>query len=120
SLKLHGLGGWELVDSNRYGAICPQATVCVKERCTHLVAEGVSLSRTLGARENATVVVQCPTCQAKFRIADDKVTDRGVRVRCTSCKNVFQVRKAASGAADPTPGPGTTMDLSSLGASAVG
>jgi predicted Zn finger-like uncharacterized protein len=78
------------------------------------------LSPTLGARENATVVVQCPTCQSKFRIADEKVTDRGVRVRCTSCKNVFQVRKPGSGAADPTPGPGTTMDLSSLGASAVG
>jgi predicted Zn finger-like uncharacterized protein len=65
------------------------------------------------------VVVQCPTCQSKFRIADEKVTDRGVRVRCTSCKNVFPVRKPGSGAADPAPGPGTTMDLSSLGASTV-
>jgi len=65
------------------------------------------------------VVVQCPTCQSKFRIADDKVTDRGVRVRCTSCKNVFQVRKPGSGSADPSPGSGTTMDLSSLGASTV-
>jgi predicted Zn finger-like uncharacterized protein len=66
------------------------------------------------------VVVQCPTCQSKFRIADEKVTDRGVRVRCTSCKNVFQVRKPGTAATDPAPGPGTTMDLSSLGASAVG
>jgi predicted Zn finger-like uncharacterized protein len=65
------------------------------------------------------VVVQCPTCQSKFRIADDKVTDRGVRVRCTSCKNVFQVRKAGAAATDPAPGPGTTMDLSSLDAAAV-
>jgi predicted Zn finger-like uncharacterized protein len=63
------------------------------------------------------VVVQCPTCQSKFRIADEKVTDRGVRVRCTSCKNVFQVRKAGAAGADP--GPGTTIDLSALGASAV-
>lgn len=46
------------------------------------------------ARENDGVVVQCPTCSSKFRIADEKVTDRGVRVRCTSCKNVFQVRKS--------------------------
>ena len=45
--------------------------------------------------------------------------DRGVRVRCTSCKNVFQVRKPGSGSADPSPGSGTTMDLSSLGASTV-
>jgi len=65
------------------------------------------------------VVVQCPTCQSKFRIADEKVTDRGVRVRCTSCKNVFQVRKPGAGGADQTPGPGSTMDLSALGAAAV-
>ena len=63
------------------------------------------------------MVVQCPTCQSKFRIADEKVTDRGVRVRCTSCKNVFQVKKP--GAAGPDSGPGTTIDLSALGASAV-
>jgi len=63
------------------------------------------------------VVVQCPTCQSKFRIADEKVTDRGVRVRCTSCKNVFQVKKPGAAGADP--GPGTTIDLSALGASAV-
>ena len=65
------------------------------------------------------MVVQCPTCQSKFRIADEKVTDRGVRVRCTSCKNVFQVRKSGAGGADQTPGPGNTMDLSALGAAAV-
>jgi len=65
------------------------------------------------------VVVQCPTCQSKFRIADDKVTDRGVRVRCTSCKNVFQVRKPGASSSEPAPGPGHTMDLSSLGAAAV-
>ncbi|MCA1826190.1 MAG: zinc-ribbon domain-containing protein [Myxococcales bacterium] len=65
------------------------------------------------------MVVQCPTCQSKFRIADDKVTDRGVRVRCTSCKNVFQVRKPGASASEAAPGPGNTMDLSSLGAAAV-
>ena len=64
------------------------------------------------------MVVQCPTCQSKFRIADDKVTDKGVRVRCTSCKNVFQVRKPGAAAeyeratevvaatAQPEPAPG--------------
>ena len=45
--------------------------------------------------DNAAVVAQCPNCQSKFRIADEKVTDRGVRVRCTTCKNVFQVKKPA-------------------------
>lgn len=68
----------------------------------------------------STVVVQCPTCQSKFRIADDKVTDRGVRVRCTSCKNVFQVRKPGAAAAADALGPGQTMDLSTLSAKQVG
>src|SRR5207302_9729797 len=60
--------------------------------------------------------------QSKFRIADEKVTDRGVRVRCTSCKNVFQVRKpgGAVASAEPAPGPGSTIDLSSLDAAQVG
>jgi predicted Zn finger-like uncharacterized protein len=64
------------------------------------------------------VVVQCTSCQAKFRIADDKVTERGVRVRCTSCKNVFQVKKPGAAAASG-PGPGSTMELSALDAAAV-
>jgi predicted Zn finger-like uncharacterized protein len=57
------------------------------------------------------VVAQCPSCQSKFRIADEKVTERGVRVRCSSCKTVFQVRKSGSdGSADPDLA-GTTLDL---------
>ncbi len=64
------------------------------------------------------MVVQCPTCQSKFRIADDKVTEKGVRVRCTSCRNVFQVRRPGAAGADAGPGPGETMDLSSLSATA--
>jgi predicted Zn finger-like uncharacterized protein len=61
------------------------------------------------------VVVQCPSCQTRFRVADEKVSDRGVRVRCSNCKNVFSVKKsgvtetAASSATS-----GNTIDLSSL------
>jgi predicted Zn finger-like uncharacterized protein len=57
------------------------------------------------------VVVQCPSCQSRFRVADEKVTERGVRVRCTVCKNVFPVKKGAAagdGEADakrPSTGP---------------
>src|SRR5205814_209271 len=105
------------LDAKRYGAICPQAPVCVKARLAHLVVEGVSLSPRRSARENASVVVQCPTCQSKFRIADEKVTDRGVRVRCTSCKNVFQVRKPGGATAEPGPGPGSTVEMAALDAS---
>ncbi|HEY2027651.1 MAG TPA: zinc-ribbon domain-containing protein [Myxococcales bacterium] len=52
------------------------------------------------------MVVQCPTCSSKFRIADEKVTDRGVRVRCTSCKSVFQVRKSGLSGGDGFAGDG--------------
>jgi len=60
------------------------------------------------------VVVQCPSCQTRFRVADEKVGDRGVRVRCSSCKDVFSVKK--SGAAEPASSAtsGNTIDLSSL------
>jgi predicted Zn finger-like uncharacterized protein len=74
----------------------------------------ISLLGPLGARENGGVVVQCPTCSSKFRIADDKVTDRGVRVRCTSCKNVFQVRKSGVVPAEPPAGAGSTTEMSPL------
>jgi predicted Zn finger-like uncharacterized protein len=40
------------------------------------------------------VVVQCPNCQSRFRVADEKVSERGVRVRCSACKTVFAVRKS--------------------------
>jgi predicted Zn finger-like uncharacterized protein len=58
------------------------------------------------------VVAQCPTCQSKFRIADEKVTERGVRVRCSSCKTVFQVSTPGSdGPAHPADVADTTLDL---------
>jgi predicted Zn finger-like uncharacterized protein len=64
-----------------------------------------------GARsrcDNTCVVVQCPNCQSKFRIADEKVTERGVRVRCSTCKEVFQAKKAGGGADMQPAQPGVT------------
>ena len=37
------------------------------------------------------MIVVCPRCQAKFRVADDKVGPRGAKVRCSRCQNVFLV-----------------------------
>jgi predicted Zn finger-like uncharacterized protein len=48
------------------------------------------------------MIVQCNACQAKFKIADEKVTPKGVKVRCTRCKNMFVVRKPEA-EADPFP-----------------
>ena len=74
-----------------------------------------SLAAPVTRCENDSVVVQCPSCQTRFRVADEKVSDRGVRVRCSSCKDVFSVKK--SGPAEPASAgtSGNTIDLSSLG-----
>jgi len=66
------------------------------------------LSGTGTRCENTYVVVQCPSCQSKFRIADEKVTERGVRVRCSTCKEVFQAKKAGVGAEMQPAQPGVT------------
>ncbi len=42
------------------------------------------------------MVVQCPECQAKFNLADGKVTEKGLKVRCSKCKNIFEVKKEAA------------------------
>jgi predicted Zn finger-like uncharacterized protein len=41
------------------------------------------------------MIVQCAACQTRFKIAEEKVTERGVKVRCTKCTTTFIVRKDA-------------------------
>ncbi len=62
------------------------------------------------------MIVQCAACQARFKISDDKVTERGVKVRCSKCSTTFVVRKdpapepdALAIAAPPTPPPSTGL-----------
>ncbi|HUU00944.1 MAG TPA: zinc-ribbon domain-containing protein [Myxococcota bacterium] len=40
------------------------------------------------------MIVECNRCSTKFKIADEKVTDRGVKVRCSKCKHLFMVKKS--------------------------
>lgn len=47
------------------------------------------------------MIVVCTSCQARFRVADEKVGPRGVRVRCSKCKAVFPVGPLEPGPADP-------------------
>lgn len=55
------------------------------------------------------MIVKCEQCQTRFKIPDDKVTDKGVKVRCTKCSHTFRVTRdmaqpptaAAPGAPDP-------------------
>jgi len=47
------------------------------------------------------MIVQCDKCGAKFSLADDKITEKGAKVRCSKCKAVFTVKKSADAARPP-------------------
>ncbi len=46
------------------------------------------------------MIIQCDKCDAKFNLADDKVSDKGVKVRCSKCKHVFIANKPEDSEAD--------------------
>jgi predicted Zn finger-like uncharacterized protein len=48
------------------------------------------------------MIVICTKCQAKFRVADEKIGARGAKVRCSRCQTVFVVRRDP---AAPAPAP---------------
>lgn len=48
------------------------------------------------------MIVTCTSCQARFRIPDEKIGAKGAKVRCSKCKNVFAVMPPA---AAPRPEP---------------
>jgi predicted Zn finger-like uncharacterized protein len=39
------------------------------------------------------MIVKCEQCQTRFKIPDEKVTEKGVKVRCTKCTHTFRVMK---------------------------
>ena len=50
------------------------------------------------------MIVKCERCQTRFKIPDEKVTDKGVKVRCTKCQHTFRVAREDLVSAAPTPG----------------
>jgi predicted Zn finger-like uncharacterized protein len=50
------------------------------------------------------MIVICSSCQARFRVADEKVGPRGAKVRCSRCQTVFVVRREPQAPA-PAPAP---------------
>ena len=44
----------------------------------------------------------CDSCNAQYMIADEKVGDRGVKVKCKKCANVIIVKPLAAATADPS------------------
>ncbi len=49
------------------------------------------------------MVVQCSNCQTRFRVAPEKVSPKGARMRCSKCKTIFNVPPAEE---RPTPAQG--------------
>jgi len=65
--------------------------------------------------EESQMIIQCEKCQTKFRLDDSRVTDKGVKVRCTKCKHVFTVRKETP-EAEPLESQGALADFSPFAA----
>src|SRR5688572_192226 len=98
-------------------------TRCAKSRDTRGVAVGQArLSPRRGFRRrlysgpekggHRRMIVKCDQCQTRFKIPDEKVTEKGVKVRCTKCQHTFRVKRTADGTAmvvppggGPTPPP---------------
>ncbi|MFL5349388.1 MAG: zinc-ribbon domain-containing protein [Hyalangium sp.] len=45
------------------------------------------------------MIVKCEQCQTRFKIPDEKVTDKGVKVRCTKCGHTFRVTRESAASA---------------------
>ena len=43
------------------------------------------------------MIVKCENCQTRFKIPDDKVSEKGVKVRCTKCAHTFRVQRGPDG-----------------------
>lgn len=53
------------------------------------------------------MVIECSSCHARFKLADDKIKENGTKVRCTKCRVVFTVlpEKPPVVATPPVPAP---------------
>lgn len=51
------------------------------------------------------MIIQCEQCATRFKVADDKVTGQGIKVRCSKCQHVF---RATADSAAPVPSGGVS------------
>lgn len=51
------------------------------------------------------MIIQCDNCKTRFKLADEKLKPSGVKVRCTSCKQVFTVSPPTPASEPETPPP---------------
>ncbi|MGB8932889.1 MAG: zinc-ribbon domain-containing protein [Anaeromyxobacteraceae bacterium] len=60
------------------------------------------------------MIVVCSACQARFKVADEKVGPRGAKVRCSKCQTVFVVHLdlgVVPGDASPAPSTAPAAEL---------
>jgi predicted Zn finger-like uncharacterized protein len=43
------------------------------------------------------MIVRCPECSTGFKLPDEQVTEKGVKLRCSKCSHVFRIRLAEDG-----------------------
>lgn len=41
------------------------------------------------------MIVACPSCETKYNLPDDKVPEKGLKVKCSKCEHVFRVAPPA-------------------------
>ena len=51
------------------------------------------------------MVIECSSCHARFKLADDKIKENGTKVRCTKCREVFTVFPESSPPVAPPAAP---------------
>ncbi|MCK4910454.1 MAG: zinc-ribbon domain-containing protein [Thermodesulfovibrionales bacterium] len=51
------------------------------------------------------MVVGCPKCKVKLKIADEKIKPEGLKIKCPKCSTVLMVRKPAAPAPKPAAAP---------------
>jgi len=55
------------------------------------------------------MIVICTQCQAKFRVAEEKIGPRGAKVRCSKCQNVFVIHRELGSMPLGTPPPAAAL-----------
>jgi predicted Zn finger-like uncharacterized protein len=57
------------------------------------------------------MIVECESCHAKFKLDDSRVTEKGIKVRCSKCKFIFTVRKSPPAEEEFAVGKGPEREL---------
>ena len=50
------------------------------------------------------MIIQCERCQTKFRLDDERVPEKGVKVRCSKCQHTFVIEKPLTPGMEPVEG----------------